>query len=50
MSNGTLNCGWNKVEKSREKFRTIIDNFSGDEPIDLIEKLLKHLEDKERYC
>ena len=48
MSNGTLNCGWIKVEKSREKFQRIIDSFSGDEPNDLIEKLFKHLEDKER--
>ena len=49
MSNGTLDCRWFKVEKSREKFQRVIDNFAGEEPSDLIDQLLKLLEDKERY-
>ena len=49
LSNGTLGCGWFKVDRSREKFEKLINENVSSEPAVLLEKLQTFLESTERF-
>ncbi|XP_066918285.1 transport and Golgi organization 2 homolog [Clytia hemisphaerica] len=48
LSNGTLGCGWFKVDRSREKFEKLVNENVDSEPTALLEKLQTFLKCTER--